>query len=92
MVGRRGPAQGAMTSKELKEFGELQECDTFVDPSEAILNKSSEDELADRKGRAAKKIYELFSGYAEPKSPHKARSFPWTRPYVKPKKCHIQFL
>ena len=41
--------------------------DTFVDPSEAILNKSSEDELSDRKGRAAKKIYELFAGYAEPK-------------------------
>ena len=92
IVGRRGPAQGAMTSKELKEFGELQECDTFVDPDEAILNKSSEEELADRKGRSAKKIYELFASYAEPKSPHKARSFPWTKPYVKPRKCHIQFL
>ena len=60
--------------------------------SEAILNKSSEEELADRKGRSAKKIYELFASYAEPKSPHKARSFPWTKPYVKPRKCHIQFL
>ena len=39
-----------------------------------------------------KKIYELFTGYSEPKKPHKARSFPWTRPYVKPRKCHIQFL
>ena len=92
VVGRRGPAQGAMTSKELKEFGELRECDTFVDPKEAILNKSSEDELSDRNGRAAKKIYELFAGYSEPKKAHKARSFPWTRAYVKPKKCHIQFL
>ena len=51
VVGRRGPAQGAM-----------------------------------------KKIYELFSGYSEDKKPHKARQFPWTKPYVKPKKCHIQFL
>ena len=92
VVGRRGPAQGAMTSKELKEFGELWECDTFVDPEEAILNKSSADELSDRNGRAAKKIYELFSGYSEDKKPHKARQFPWTKPYVKPKKCHIQFL
>ena len=58
-----------------------------------ILNKSSEEELADRKnGRAAKKIYELFVGYSLEKKPHKARSFPWTKPYVKPRKCHIQFL
>lgn len=93
IVGRRGPAQGAMTSKELKEFGELWDCDTFVDPNEVILNKSSEEELADRKnGRAAKKIYELFVGYSLEKKPHKARSFPWTKPYVKPRKCHIQFL
>ena len=55
VVGRRGPAQGAMTSKELKEFGELRECDTFVDPKEAILNKSSEDELSDRNGKSCKK-------------------------------------
>jgi len=92
VVGRRGPAQGAMTSKELKEFGELWDCDTFVDSNEVMLNKSSEDELADRNGRAKKKIYELFCGYAEPKKPHKARQFPWTKPYIKPKKCHIQFL
>ena len=92
IVGRRGPAQGAMTSKELKEFGQLWDCDTFVDPAEIILNKSSEDELSDRNGRAAKKIYELFCNYAEEKKPHTARQFPWTRPYIKPKKCHIQFL
>lgn len=64
----------------------------FVDPAEAVLNKSSADELSDRNGRAAKKIYELFSGYSEDKKPHKARQFPWTKPYIKPKKCHIQFL
>ncbi len=92
IVGRRGPAQGAMTSKELKEFGDLWDCDTFVDPKDIILNQASKDELADRNGRAAKKIYELFCGYAEEKKPHKARQFPWTKPYVKPKKCHIQFL
>ena len=69
---RRGPAQGAMTSKELKEFGELWDCDTFVDPEEVILNKASEDELADRNGRAKRKIYELFCDYAQPKKPHKA--------------------
>ena len=92
IVGRRGPAQGAMTSKELKEFGELWDCDTYVDPEEVILNKASEDELADRNGRAKRKIYELFCDYAQPKKPHKARQFPWTKPYVKPRQCHIQFL
>ena len=75
IVGRRGPAQGAMTSKELKEFGELWDCDTFVDPEEVILNKASEDELADRNGRAKRKIYELFCDYAQPKNHIKRDNF-----------------
>ena len=50
-----------MTSKELKEFGELWDCDTFVDLNEVILNKSSEEELADRKMAEQQKRYTNFS-------------------------------
>src|SRR5262249_12831533 len=37
MLGRRGPAQGAFTTPELKELGELAGADVMVDPSEVEL-------------------------------------------------------
>ena len=48
VIGRRGPAQAKFTSKELKEFGELEDCDAIVDKKELILNESSSAELAER--------------------------------------------
>ncbi len=92
IVGRRGPAQGKFTSKELREFGELRDCNTIVDKSEIILNKASESELQDKKGRLQKKIYDLFVDYSKPVPVHRAREFPWTKPYIKKRNCYIQFL
>ncbi len=64
VVGRRGPAQAKFTSKELKEFGELDHCDSFIDPAELELNPASTVELADPGNAGARKIMEIFSGFA----------------------------
>ena len=80
VIGRRGPAQAKFTSKELKEFGELEACDAVVDSKELELNAASEAELAEKSNAGSKKVYDLFVGYAE-----KGLS-------GKPRQCHFQFL
>ncbi|NIS85088.1 MAG: hypothetical protein GWM98_09405, partial [Nitrospinaceae bacterium] len=64
VIGRRGPAQAKFTSKELKEFGELRDCNPVVDPEELRLNPESEAELADKSNAGSKKIFEIFQHYA----------------------------
>lgn len=41
VLGRRGPAQGAFTTKELRELGELADCDIVVDPADVELDEAS---------------------------------------------------
>jgi ferredoxin--NADP+ reductase len=45
VLGRRGPVQGAWTSTELQEMGELAGADVLVDPAELELDPASEAEL-----------------------------------------------
>jgi ferredoxin--NADP+ reductase len=63
MLGRRGPAQAAFTTPELKEFGELAGVDVLVDPAEVALDAQSEAALEDDK--VARKNVELLRAYAE---------------------------
>jgi len=42
VLGRRGPAQAAFTTPELKEFGELAGADVIVDPADLELDEASE--------------------------------------------------
>ncbi len=42
MLARRGPAQAAFTTPELKELGELADADVVVDPAELELDQASE--------------------------------------------------
>jgi len=46
VLGRRGPAQAAFTTKELRELGELHDCDVVVDPDEAALDPLSAHQVA----------------------------------------------
>ncbi len=85
VIGRRGPAQAKFTPKELREFGELEDCDAVVDSSELELNEASIKELGEKSNIGSKKIYDLFQKYASqeisgPASSRKAR------------RCHFQFL
>jgi len=80
LVGRRGPAQVKFTHPELRELGELADCDPVVDPRDLVLNPASRQELADRSNRAALKSYEVLQAFA-------ARPAPIHR-----RRCHIVFL
>jgi ferredoxin--NADP+ reductase len=64
VIGRRGPAQAKFTSKELKEFGELEDCQATVDQKELALNPQSEIEIADKSNAGSKKVFELFGRFS----------------------------
>ncbi len=72
VIGRRGPAQAKFTNKELREFGELRDCDPVVDPKDLELNPESEAELADKTNVVSLKNLEIFRGFAA-RSPSKHR-------------------
>ena len=80
MIGRRGPAQAKFTHSELRELGELADCDPIVDPGDLELNPASREELADRSNRANLKSYEVLQGFASRPPPTRRR------------RCHIHFL
>ncbi|MBI3044969.1 MAG: FAD-dependent oxidoreductase [Betaproteobacteria bacterium] len=80
MIGRRSPAQSKFTHQELRELGELADCDPVVAPGDLELNPASRDELADRQSRASLKSYEVLQGFAARPAPTRRR------------RCHIRFL
>ena len=73
MVGRRGPVQAAFTPPELKELGELEDCDPIVDAAELELNEASRAELEVLKWREAQKNYDMLRELAERKPSGKSR-------------------
>jgi ferredoxin--NADP+ reductase len=73
VIGRRGPAQAKFTPKELRELGELEDCDPVADPSDLVLNPESEAELADKAGFQNRKNMEILRGWAEGPAPTKSR-------------------
>jgi ferredoxin--NADP+ reductase len=80
VIGRRGPAQAKFTPKELREFGELQNCDPVVNPDDLVLNDASKLELEDKSNAGNLKVYQLFREFSERPSPSKNR------------RCHFRFL
>jgi ferredoxin--NADP+ reductase len=64
LIGRRGPAQAKFTAQELKELGELGDCDLVMQDGALDLNPESRAELDDPKNKQAIKIYKLLSDFA----------------------------
>src|SRR2546426_1595481 len=62
MLGRRGPAQGAFTTPELQELGELAGADVLVDPADLELDAASEASL--EASSTAKRNVEILREYA----------------------------
>ncbi len=78
MLGRRGPVQGAFTTPELIELGELAGTDVVVDPSDLELDEASAAEL--EAGTAIqKRNLDVLRGFAD-------RS-----PTGKPRRLHLRF-
>ena len=64
VLGRRGPAQAAFTSAELRELGNLEGVDLVVDPAEIELDPVSEEWLAEEGTFTARKNLELLREFA----------------------------
>ena len=64
MIGRRGPAQAAFTPVEIREFGELADCDPVVNPKDLEINEASRLELDDPKNARARKNFETIQQFA----------------------------
>jgi len=65
LMGRRGPAQAAFTTPEVKELGEMQGCDVFVLPEEAELDDLSKKSLAESSDRATNRKVEIIQSYVD---------------------------
>ena len=74
VIGRRGPAQAKFTSKELKEFLEIDNCRPYIDPDELELNLTSQQEIDAKEGRGSRKNIEIFQKFAESEDTGKQRT------------------
>lgn len=81
VIGRRGPAQAKFTPKELREFGELEDCNSIVREEDMILNSESELELQEKSNIGCKKVYDQFCEFSKREIDTK-----------KSKNCYFRFL
>jgi ferredoxin/flavodoxin---NADP+ reductase len=81
VIGRRGPAQAKFTPKELREFGELSDCNSIVREEDMLLNPESEAELLEKSNIASKKIYDQFYVFSKREADA-----------TKSKNCYFDFL
>ncbi len=63
VLGRRGPAQAAFTTPEIKEFGEMEDADVYVVPEEAELDELSQAAMADADRATVRKV-DIIQSYA----------------------------
>lgn len=64
VIGRRGPVQGAFTTPELRELGELPDVDVVVDPTDLELDPVSLIRLESGEDRTLQKNVEVLRGWA----------------------------
>ena len=64
VVGRRGPAQAKFTNKELRELGELANCEALVNPADLQLNPESIAELDPKTNPVGVKNVEILREFA----------------------------
>ncbi|HSM58620.1 MAG TPA: FAD-dependent oxidoreductase [Candidatus Sulfomarinibacteraceae bacterium] len=74
MLGRRGPAQAAFTTPEVKELGEMEDADCYVPPDEARLDPLSEAAVAESADRATARKVEIIQQFAEEPPNPKSRT------------------
>jgi ferredoxin--NADP+ reductase len=65
LVGRRGPVQTKFTPAEIREIGELSDCDPIVNAADLVLSEASKAELADDSNKNVQKNFETLQRFAE---------------------------
>lgn len=73
ILGRRGPAQAAFTTPEIKELGEMEDADVFTIPEEVALDPLSEEALAESADRGSMRKVEIIQSYANNQPTEKKR-------------------
>ena len=73
LVGRRGPAQAAFTTPEVKELGELEDCDVIVRAEDMDLRDASAAELEMDGNSGRKKNVDVLRSYSEREPAGKSR-------------------
>jgi ferredoxin--NADP+ reductase len=87
LVGRRGPAQAKFTPPEIREIGELADCDPVVQAEDLALNPESEAELADPGNRHARDNVDILREFASRGAPTKRKRY-FVRNFESPKEIH----
>lgn len=64
LVGRRGPVQAKFTPPEIREMGELADCDPVVDAADLELNAASRAELEDIHNKELRENFEILRSFA----------------------------
>jgi ferredoxin--NADP+ reductase len=64
VLGRRGPVQGAFTTPELRELGELPDVDVVVDPADLVLDPTSAALAESGEDRTVSKNLEVLRDWA----------------------------
>ena len=64
ILGRRGPAQAAFTTPEIKELGEMEDADVFTVTEEVTLDPLSEASMAESADRGTMRKVEIIQSYA----------------------------
>jgi ferredoxin--NADP+ reductase len=80
VVGRRGPVQAKFTPPEIKEIGELADCDPVVKAEDLVLNQASQIELDAPESNHERKNFEVMREFSQRGAP------------TKRKRYHLEFL
>jgi len=65
LIGRRGSVQTKFTPVEIREIGQLADCDPIVRAADLELGEACQAELADESNKNAQKNYATLQGFAE---------------------------
>ncbi len=73
LLARRGPAQAACTTPELRELGEIPGVRVVVDPAALVLDAASQQRLDEDDDRTARKNLEVMQGWVAAEDPSAPR-------------------
>ncbi|MGE3853842.1 MAG: FAD-dependent oxidoreductase [Planctomycetota bacterium] len=75
VIGRRGPVQAKFTPPEIKEIGELADCDVVIDEADMQLGAACQAELADEANRDAQRNFKVMEEFSKRGKPTKSRRY-----------------
>jgi len=75
LIGRRGPVQAKFTQPEIKEIGELADCEPILEPGGLIVDPASQTELDDPKNKHSQKNMAVLRSFAERGESTKTRRY-----------------